>query len=133
MCYQVANVTFHKPAKTIIDYYWLFSKKLLATTSTVATLNTSKLLLAFAVELFDRSVKVLYVSHHHITELCIVVVTGEELQTCTTGRRVKGPILLIVIGFREVCVVTEATALQLLPNEKQEQSVAYSIFTNIAL
>lgn len=107
-------------------------KNLLAT-STVATVYMSKLLLAFAVELFDRSVTVQYVSHHYITEICIVVVTGEALQTCTTGRGVKGPILLIVIGFREVCVVTEATALQLLTNEKQEQSVAYSIFTNIAL
>lgn len=92
----------------------------------------SKLLPAFAVELFDRTVNVLYVSHHHITETCIVVITGEELKTCTTGRGVKGPIPLIVEGFREVCVVTEATALQLLPNEKQEQSIAYSIFTNIA-
>ncbi len=107
-------------------------KNLLAT-STVATVYMSKLLLAFAVELFDRSMTVLYVPHLHITEICIVVVTGEALQSCTTGRGVKSPILLIVIGFREVCVVTEATALQLLPNEKQEQSVAYSIFTNIAL
>lgn len=100
----------------------------------LATLNMSKLLLTFAVELFDYlNCEGLHVSHHHTTEICIVVVTGEELRTCTTGRRVKAPILLIVVGFREVCVITEATALQLLHNEKQEQSVAYSMFTNIAL
>lgn len=55
----------------------------------------------------------LFVSHHHTTEICIVLITGEKLGTSTTGRRVKGPILLVVVGFREVCVVAEATTLQL--------------------
>lgn len=61
-----------------------------------------------------KKLRMFFVSHHHSTEICIVLITGEELKTCTTGRRVKGPISLIVVGFREVCVVAEATTLQLL-------------------
>jgi len=60
----------------------------------------------------------LHVSHHHITEISVVLITGEELRTYTTGRRVKDPILIIVVGFREVCVVAEATTLQLLHKMK---------------